>query len=263
VKRKDGKASKRRAIRRNKAGNPFTISISAAIERTCGLPAKSLDTACKQNLELLVEVRNNAVHFVNEDRDLAIRVHEVGVAALRNYATALADSFEHDISALRFAILPLSFDGAVAAKVVPAASRNQQARNLLAHMDRAIADAAAPMDGHFAVSLQVETRIVGNRAQDAVPIKLGKGPNAAMVELTEEALRQGWPHGYAELVRRVRKRVPGFKLNADFQAAHRSLRGDSRLARVRLLDINNPKSTKKTYYSDAMVDALLLGPRFS
>jgi hypothetical protein len=46
------------------------------------------------------------------------------------------------------------------------------------------------------------------------------------------------------------------KQNAAFHAAHRALSGDGRLARVRLLDINNPKSSKKTYYSDAMVDAL-------
>jgi hypothetical protein len=256
VKRKDGKPSKRRAIRRNKAGNPVTIGISTAIDRAKALSAKPLDTACKDNLELLVEVRNNVVHFVNEDRDLAIRVHEVGVAALRNYATALADWFEHDISTLRFAILPLSFDGAVAAQVVPAAKRSQQAQNLLAHMERAIAGATAPTDGRFAVSLRVETRIVGNRAQDAVPIKHGKGPDAAKVELTEEALRQGWPHDYEELVRRVKQRVPGVKQNAAFHAAHRALSGDGRLARVRLLDINNPKSSKKTYYSDAMVDAL-------
>ncbi|QYU70691.1 DUF3644 domain-containing protein [Leptolyngbya sp. 15MV] len=256
VKRKDGKQGKRWAVRRNKAGNPITIGISTAIDRAKALPAKPLDTACKENLELLVEVRNNAVHFMNEDRDLAIRVHEVGVAALRNYATALADWFEHDISTLRFAILPLSFDGAVAAQVVPAAKRSQQAQNLLAHMERAISSAVAPTDGRFAVSLRVETRIVGNRASDAVPIKHGRGPDAAKVELTEEALRQGWPHDYEELVRRVKKRVPGVKQNAAFHAAHRALSSDGRLARVRLLDINNPKSSKKTYYSDAMVDAL-------
>lgn len=256
VKRKDGKPSRRKAIRRTTSGNPVTIGITTAIDRVKALAQKPLDAACKDNLELLVEVRNNAVHFVNEDRDLAVRVHEVGVAALRNYAAALADWFDHDISSLRFAILPLSFDGAVAAQVVPAAKRTKQAQNLLAHMERAIAGASVPTDSRFAVSLRVETRIVGNRAPDAVPIKHGKGPNAAIVELTEEALRQGWPHDYEELVGRVKQRVPGLKQNNDFHAAHRTLSANGRLARVRLLDINNPRSSKKTYYSDAMVDAL-------
>jgi hypothetical protein len=257
TKRKDGKPSKRKGIRRNKAGNPVTIGIFTAAERAAALPTKPLDAACKENLELLIEVRNNAVHFVNEDRDLAIRVHEVGVAALRNYAIALADWFEQDISSLRFSILPLSFDGAVAAQVIPAAKRTQQAQNLLAHMDRAISGAAEPKDSRFAVSLRVETRIVGNRAPDAVPIKYGKGPDAAKVELTEEALRTGWPHDYRELVRRVQKLVPGLKQNKAFHTAHKALSADGRFAQVRLLDINNPRSSRKTYYSDAMVHALV------
>ena len=150
----------------------------------------------------------------------------------------------------------MSFDGAASAQVVPAAKRSQQAQNLFAHMDRAIADAAAPKDGRFAVSLRIETRIVGNRAQDAVPIKHGRGPDAAKVELTEEALRQGWPHDYDEFVRRVKQRFPGVKQNQTFHNALKALCADGRLARVRLLDINNPKSNKKTYYSDAMVDSL-------
>jgi hypothetical protein len=258
AKRKDGKPSKRKSVRRNKAGNPITIGISTAIDRAKALPAKPLDAACKENLELLVEVRNNAVHFVNEDRDLAIRVHEVGVAALRNYATALADWFEHDISNLRFAILPLSFDSAVAAQVVPAAKRSQQAQNLLAHMERAIADAPASSDGRFAVSLRVETKIVGAGTTDAVAIKLGKGPGAVLVELTDAEFLKRWPHDHKQLVALVKKRLPGVIINNAFHAHVRTLRAEERFAKDRRLDLSNPKSTlKKTYYSQAMVDALV------
>ena len=57
-------------------------------------------------------------------------------------------------------------------------------------------------------------------------------------------------------MRCVKQRFPGVKQNQAFHRAHKALCVDGRLARVRLLDINNPKSSKKTYYSDAMVDAL-------
>jgi len=258
VKRKDGKPGKRKAVKRNKAGNPITISVSAAIERTSTLSAKSLDTACKDNLELLIEVRNNAVHFVNEDRDLSIRVHEIGVAALRNFATVLADWFEQDISSLRFAILPLSFDGAVAAQVVPAASRNEQAQNLLAHMNRAIAASEAPKDNRFAVALRIETKIVGAGAAGATLIKLGRGPEAVLVEVTETALLERWPHDHKAMVAIVKKRLPNIVVNNAFHAHVRTLRVEERFAKDRRLDLNNPKSSlKKTYYSPAMVDALV------
>lgn len=258
VKLKDGKPSKRRAIRRNRAGNPITISVSAAIERTSALSTKPLDAACKGNLELLVDVRNNAVHFVNDDRDLATRVHEVGVAALRNYATALADWFQHDISSLRFAILPLSFDGAVAAQVVPAAKRSQQTKNLLAHMDRAIAEASTSSDGRFAVSLRVETRIVGAGTADAVAIKLGRGPGAVLVELTDAEFLKRWPHDHKQMVTLVKKRLPSVIINNAFHGHVHALRAEERFAKDRRLDLSNPKSNlKKTYYSQAIVDALV------
>jgi hypothetical protein len=92
AKRKDGTPSGRQRIRRNKAGNPVTIGINTAMHRASNLPAKPLDGACRRNLELLIEVRNNAVHFVKEDRELALRVHEIGVAALFEYVPALQEA---------------------------------------------------------------------------------------------------------------------------------------------------------------------------
>lgn len=258
ARRKDGKPGKRQAIRRNRAGNPVTIGIAMAMERARSLPLRPLNAACKENLELLIEVRNNAVHFVNEDRDLATRVHEVGVAALRNYAAMLGDWFGQDLSAYRFAILPLSFDGAVAAQVVPAARRSEQAQNLLAHMERAIAEARPPSDGRFAISLRVETRIVGAGAADAVGIKLGKGPGAVPVELTEAEFLKRWPYEHKQMVAMVKQRLPWVVVNNAFHAHVRALRAEERFARDRHLDLSNPKSKlKKTYFSQGMVDALV------
>ena len=69
--------------------------------------------------------------------------------------------------------------------------------------------------------------------------------------------RRRWPHDYEQMVMLVRKRVPGLLTNRAFHAAVRTLCREERFARDRRLDLNNPKSTtKKTYYSDAMIDAL-------
>jgi len=258
VRTKDGKPTKRKRVQRNRAGNPITIPISTAIGRAMGLPKKPLDPACKDNLELLIEVRNNAVHCINEDRDLAIRVHEIGVAALRNYTTLLADWFERDISDLRFAILPLSFDGAVAAQVVPPANRSQQAQNLLEHMTRAVAEAPPSQDGRFAVSLRVETKIVGASSVDATPVKLSKGLGGVPVEITEAEFLKRWPYDYKRMIKEVKKRRPGTVVNKDFHEHVRALRGNEHLAKERRLDLINPNTkSRKTYYSQAMVDAMV------
>lgn len=255
IPRKDGSPSQRRRLVRNRSGNPKTISLGAAIHSTGTLPTKPLAAACRENLLLLTEIRDNAVHFVNGDRDLALRVHEIGTASLINYVTVLAEWFNRDLSSQRFSILPLSFDSVAVVTAVPS-RRSLQAANLLAHMERTCGEQATLATGPFAVSLRVETRIVGSQVAGATPIKLAKGPDAAKVELTEDELRRRWPLDYAGLVKQLTKRIPGFKQDMRFHAAKRSRCSDERFAKDRLLDINNPKSSKKTYYSQAMVDAL-------
>lgn len=258
VKRKDGKPSVRQRIRRNKAGNPVTIGINTAMDRASSLPAKPLDGACRRNLELLIEVRNNAVHFVNEDRELALKVHEIGVAALRNYAAVLSDWFDHDLTGLRFAILPLSFDGIPEANALPARKRSAQAQNLLRHLSEAVRETSPSADSPFSVALRVETRIVGSGAADAVPIKLGKGPDAVAVELTEQEFLKRWPLEYDEMVEKVRLRIPGLKRNSNFHKLVREMKADERYAKDRRLNLKDPKSKSvKTYYSQAIVDALV------
>lgn len=256
VRRKDGAAGNRRKFKRNRAGNPLTIGLGAAIHRTGELAVKPLDAACRENLLLLAEIRDSAVHFMNDDRDLAARVHEIGAASVRNYVHVAGDWFGCDFGSYRFAILPFSFDDLAEARTLHQARRSAPTAKLLAHMARAAA-AGGSADGRFSVALRIDTRLVGTRAADAVPIRLAAGEGVVKVELIEEEFRRRWPHDHKSMVDQVRKRVPGVLVNKAFHAGVRALRGEERFARDRRLDLNNPKSTtKKTYYSDAMIDAL-------
>jgi hypothetical protein len=265
IRRRDGSTGKRRRVKRNRAGNPLTISLGAAIHKTGELRDKPLDPACRENLLLLSEVRDNAVHFVNDDPGLAAKIHEIGAASVLNYVHAVGDWFDYSLESYRFAILPFSFDAATTGRALQPTKRTGTSANLLAHIERTSAASSGSADGRFCVAVRIETRIVGTRSNDAVPIKLaGEIPGAVKVELTEEEFRRHWPHDYDRMVALVRKRVPGLLQNKAFHAAVKALRSEERFSRDRRLDLNNPKSTtKKTYYSDAMIDALarqLAGP---
>ena len=185
-----------------------------------------------------------------------VRVHEIGTASLMNYVAVLDDWFDYDIWPHRFAIMPLSFDSADV-RAVQVRGRSKQIANLLAHMDRVLAEQPNSADNRFRVAVQVVTRIAGSREPYAVPVKLGKGDGAVKVELTEEVLRQRWPYDHRQLTALVKERVSGLRINRAFHAAISSFSSEERFARVRWLDINTPKSGKKTYYSPAMVDAVV------
>jgi len=124
VRKCDGTVGKRTKIKRNRAGNPLTISLGVANHGVSALANKPLDAACRENLVLLTEIRDSAIHFVNDDRDLAARVHAVGAASVINYVRAVGDWFQFDLNSYRFAILPLSLEGVTDAQVVPTPKRS-------------------------------------------------------------------------------------------------------------------------------------------
>jgi hypothetical protein len=168
------------------------------------------------------------VHFVNDDPDLAARVHEIGAASVINYVHVVADWFDHRLESYRFAILPLSFEGVTGARALNPARRNTHTTNLLAYIERAFAASSGSADGRFSVAVRLETRIVGARSPDAISIKFGAGPDSVKVELTEDNFRRRWPHDYMRMVALVKKRVPGLLVNKTFHAIVKQLSCDAR-----------------------------------
>ena len=256
IPRKDGTKSKRFRVERNPAGNPKTIKIGEAVRRVEQAPTNKLDPACVANLWSLVEIRNNAVHFLNEDVELSRRVYEAGSACLRNYAAAVAEWFNSDLSKHRFMILPLSFEGVGEGLAIPA-RRSKQMANLMAYLDRASDDHPLREGNPYAASLRIETRIVGSRNKDATAVRLGGGPDAPVVSLSDEEMLRGWPLDYDAMRARVKTRMPAIKFNNEFHAAVRGLKGNQRMVLRRSLDPRDPNCTSnKEFYSDAAVDAV-------
>lgn len=253
--RRDGSPSARSRIKRNAVGNPVTIGLNEAIGRTQALPDIPLDRLCAENIKLLQEVRNNAVHFVNDDAVLGQTVHSLAAAAVSNYVRALADWFNEDLSAHRFAILPLSFEPPVGGQLLPGARRNQMVEALQRHIQAATAR-DPNVDGRFAVALRIETRMVGARQRDAIPIRQGRGQGVAQIAMNDEMLLERYPLSYADVCARLRERIPDLKINAHFHAIRVPLLANPALVHERRLQPNNPRSPKTKFYSQGMVDAM-------
>lgn len=253
---KDGKPTKRLRVKLNRAKNPQTISLGEAMRRVAALPKQKLDKACEANIVSLMEIRDNAVHFLNDDPEMARRTHEAGAACIRNFVVAAGEWFDEDLSQHRFMILPLSFEAATAPGLAVPGRRSQQAANLMAYLDRAGDMYPVTAGSRYAASVKVETRIVGARNADATPVRITGGPDAPEVRLTDEQVAAGWPLDYAAFCARIRKRLPGLKINQAFHDAVRPMKTQPRYVFRRRLDPRDPKCTVyKEFFSDAAVDA--------
>ena len=252
----DGNPRRRAQVRLNRAGNPMTIGLSKAIEECAGFMSMPLDKRCEKNLELLIEIRDNAVHFMNDDKELARRVHETGSAALQNFSNVLGEWFDYDLGDQRFAILPLSFEPLSSANVHQPGRRGQRASNLLAYINGGIDASTYKPGDSYAVALRLETRLVGGRNKEAVAIRPTSDPSAPVVRLVEEDWLRQYPLDRAALVRRLKKRVTYLKQNGEFNSVVGTLRRDPRLAGERKLDPSKQRGPSTWRYADAMVEAV-------
>ena len=105
----DGSKSEKRYIQKNRAGNPKTIGLYKAISKLSTEYSVNIDILCKENIDLLTEIRDNAIHFRNEDKLLSKKVQEIGTANLKNYLAVIEKWFNYDLSEYNFYLMPLSF----------------------------------------------------------------------------------------------------------------------------------------------------------
>jgi hypothetical protein len=206
----------------------------------------------RTNLEALVEIRDNSVHFVNDDLDLSTSIHEIGAAAVKNYTAAVRQWFGVDLSRLAFALMPLAFLSMPTH--VEGVSLNTEERHLLQYLG-AIRDGVADQDpsDDFNVALTIEVRVRRTKDAAAIPVVHEHGDGSLRVTLDEEDIRERYPWSYEILTARLQRRYANFKANQRYHSLRRPLEGDGRFCRERLLDPAKPEGLKKRFYSPNIV----------
>ncbi|MCI1753547.1 MAG: hypothetical protein LKM36_11990, partial [Flavobacteriales bacterium] len=86
-----------------RSGNISTISIGEALSKV------PIDRILKDHLTALVELRDNAIHLMNDSPMVKVKVQEVGTATLRNYLELAKGWFNSDLSRYNFYLMPMSF----------------------------------------------------------------------------------------------------------------------------------------------------------
>jgi hypothetical protein len=251
VRTKSGKRSKRLQPKRNRAGNPMTIGVAAAVDIVRQYSKNQIDQHGIENINLLTEIRDNSIHFHNAGRGLRKRIQEIGSAALRNFAYAAKTWFGRDLGEYDFALMPLAFESPTGIIQTIFAD---DVKGPPAKLQQLIADKTQsfPFDPSrpFNVGVEVELRFARKAADGALMVRVAPNdPNAVPIVITEEDARKAYPWTYEELRRALRKRYSDFKENDAFHRVRRPVEGDTRYCHVRQLDCKNPKSHKQRFYN--------------
>ena len=245
---KNGEKSKNKHRKLNRSGNPLSISLFEALRVITNEYGVKISPAVNDNLVALTEIRDNAIHFINDDLVLAIKIQELGTASLQNYFHLATDWFGNVLGRYNFYLMPLSFFRDFdTAKGISLNASEKRLLEYIKNKEKEYDDKEQNKD--YNLTLKIDVKFQKVRSDDSLPVKITNDPGAPAVHLTEEDITDKYPWDYQILTTRLGKRYSDFKVNSRYHKIRKSLESDKKMAHTRFLNPNNPKGGKKILYN--------------
>lgn len=231
----------------NRSGNALTLGLGYLASVMLERKVDHFSKECVKNLEVLMELRDNAVHLVADDLALARKVLEIGTASLKNYLKVSADWFGTDFSRYNFFLMPISFfhgfESVSALSLRPASAESQRFLDYLSEAER-----EGEEDSPHYVTLAIETKVVKAKGGDGVAVRWTNDPAAPAMRIREDDLLERYPYDSSDLIAKLRERYTDFKQDKRYYKVKKPLESDEKYCRVRYLDPKNPRSGSKKFF---------------
>ena len=233
----------------NRSGNPISHGVTYLAAKLLEDPNSGLEKPCHDNLLALIEIRDNAAHFLNKDLYLGRRVLQVGTASLRNYVLLASEWFQLDLTRYNFFLMPISFyHGFEAVEPATRAHYPEQVQKLLAFLD-ALEEQEPPPESRQHIALRLETKLVRGKDAAAVAFRWTDDPSAPSLTVREEDVLKNYPLTYHDLTEAMRRRYSNFLENNAYHVLRKKLEKEKRYSLVRNLNPANPKSASQRFYN--------------
>ena len=145
-----------------------------------------IEKAVKDNLEALTEIRDNSIHFMNDDLQLSLKVQELGTASLQNYLHLVNEWFGDTLSNYNFYLMPIAFfrdfDSATGETL------NSNEKKLLKYINFLEQKYDDKDISNYNLSLKIDMKFqkVKSNSKSGLPINITNDPNAPAVRLSEK-----------------------------------------------------------------------------
>lgn len=235
---KQGKPRKRLNYKTNRAGNNLTISLSALVN-------KLTDKNLKLQLETLMEIRDNAIHFINSSGYLDKILVEIATATLISYNEIMKEWFNKDLSHYDLYLIPLSLKMPKDFTASELENEPEQCKNLINYIGKQVAKKDLTSKHDITISIDIKL----NRSNKGLDVKFDKENGAPIYQDSEEVFRKKYPLDYEAIMLNLKKKIPNLKQNKNFHNIKRELCRNDDLYKERFLDYHKESGMKKGYYS--------------
>lgn len=230
----------KRKVSLNRCGNKKTLDIESVINMLN--KQKTIPKEIINNIEALIELRDNAIHFINMD-SISKQIQELGFACIKNYMTFIDDwQIDIDLSKYNLYLMPLAY---ISEKTIVKASLNCETEHFLSFVKNLKMDNST---SSYDVLLSIDVQFKKGNSLNAIPIKTTPDSKIS-ITLSEEDIQKTFPWSYKKVAEESRKRYYNFKQAKEFNSAISEIKKNPKLAKERKLYPDKPNSTKTYYYS--------------
>lgn len=244
---KAGGKSKKKYIKNNRAGNPLSVSLFEAHRIITEDYGVKVNKAVKNNITALAEIRDNSIHFINDDLSLAIKVQEIGTASLQNYLHLVQEWFGPVLDKYNFYLMPMAFFRGFDS--VNGETLNASEKNLLQYINRIEKEYDDEALSDYNLSLRIDVNFKKVKSGSGIPVQLTNDAKAPVIRLAEEEIMDKYPWDYDVLTTRLKRRYSDFKANGKYHGIRKSLEGNEKYCHKRLYNPSNPKSGSKVFFN--------------
>lgn len=245
IKKADGTPYKKPRYKENRSGNKATISINTALNRM------SLPQDLKSQIETLIEIRDNAIHFYNESKVFDKKLLEVGTATLKSFVEMLGEWFDYPIHQHRLFLIPLAFDIPDSFDANALTKESVGHKKLLAYIANQEKEAKKQNSTH-SISLVVDVQFKRNTT--GIPVHTTGSGGTPIVIDSEDQFRNLYPWSYQDHLKpKLEEKYENFSPNKEFFAIKKTLESDPKFSGERYLDWNKKAGQKKRFYSPNII----------
>ena len=147
----------------------------------------------------MIEIRDNAVHYVNPSPRLSKQVLELGTACVKNFIELSKAWFRLDLSTYNLYLMPIGFVAAPGCSTALSATPDEE--RLIRFLAGLVKDSMADSSTDFHVALEVNLSFKRSSVNPAAVVAVTNDANATKMEISDEDIRRTY---YAELTDRLK-----------------------------------------------------------
>jgi translation elongation factor P/translation initiation factor 5A len=249
---KDGKKSKIPRPKTNRSGTPQSISLFEAYRVITEEYGVKVEASVIDNITTITEIRDNSIHFVNNDLYISLKVQELGTASLQNYLYLTKEWFGDILSGYNFYLMPLSFfrDFDTAKGI----TLNKNENKILGYIKQIEEKYDSDEDVRTCnLTLKIDVKFQKVNSKTGNEYQLTNDPTAPTIRVTEEEINDKYPWVYEVLTTRLSKRYSDFKINKKYHQLRSSLSKDKRFAYIRIFNPKKPEGAQMILFNPNII----------